>query len=318
MSEISKIEKPLLSICIPTYNRDTYLEKTINSIIGSKEFLEKKVEIVVSDNLSTDNTEKICNAFKKNFDNFYYYRNEKNIQDENFPKVLSLAHGSYRKLSNDSHIYLKDSLNKMCKIVEEYKDRKPYIYWAIAKFTTTAKTKKKESLSFEKFLLTAGEHITNILSFGLWEEDRAILSDTGACKMKLWQADATLKLASKSKNIIIYNDILVSEQMVQNKDVSYDVFKVFHDNYLSIVGKYTKDKNILLELEKNMLFDTFFHWRLKWDDDKSIIKFDKEKENLPKQIEKVYEKRLYYVLYLVKINLAKTCRKIKRFLAVKY
>ena len=42
--------QPLVSICIPTYNRAECLKETIESIICQPEFLEGKVEIVVSDN----------------------------------------------------------------------------------------------------------------------------------------------------------------------------------------------------------------------------------------------------------------------------
>lgn len=305
--------KPLLSICIPTYNRDIYLKKSIESLIVSSDFLNKRIEIVVSDNLSTDNTQSICKAFEEKYDNFHYYRNEQNIYDENFPKVLSYAKGTYRKLSNDSHIYEKDAVRKICAIIEKYEFVKPYIYWAIAKWTTAKKTKMEEKVSFDDFLLIAGEHITNILSFGLWEDEcDEILGDLSCCKLKLWQACATLKLASKNSNIIIYNEDLVKEQKVLNKEVSYDVFNIFHDNYLSIVSKYENDGKQIDKIEKRMLFDTFYHWRLKWDDEKTNIKFNKKNENLPLQIKNTYEKKPYYWLYVLKLNLAKTCRKIKR------
>lgn len=56
---------PLLSICIPTYNRSTYLRESIESIIHQSEFISGDVEIVISDNASTDNTENIGNGIRK-------------------------------------------------------------------------------------------------------------------------------------------------------------------------------------------------------------------------------------------------------------
>lgn len=55
--------QPLLSICIPTYNRSQYLKETIDSIIGQEEFKSENVEIVISDNCSTDDTEIVCKKY---------------------------------------------------------------------------------------------------------------------------------------------------------------------------------------------------------------------------------------------------------------
>lgn len=46
-------KKPLLSICIPTYNRAEYLEKSLESIIRQSEFHSDDVDVVISDNCST-------------------------------------------------------------------------------------------------------------------------------------------------------------------------------------------------------------------------------------------------------------------------
>ena len=52
----------LLSICIPTYNRETYLAKTLDSIVNQNIFLSSDdINIVISDNCSTDGTEALVN-----------------------------------------------------------------------------------------------------------------------------------------------------------------------------------------------------------------------------------------------------------------
>src|SRR5574344_946053 len=100
-------KKPLLSICIPTYNRADYLDKTIQSIVLQKEFatFPDKVELVISDNASTDNTEEIVAKYLLKYTNVHYYKNKNNIRDKNFPLVLSRASGMLRKLCNDTLCY---------------------------------------------------------------------------------------------------------------------------------------------------------------------------------------------------------------------
>lgn len=59
--------QPLLSICIPTYNRACYLWRTLNSITTQKGFLFTDfIEIIISDNCSDDATEEVCMEFVKN------------------------------------------------------------------------------------------------------------------------------------------------------------------------------------------------------------------------------------------------------------
>ncbi|MBQ3834188.1 MAG: glycosyltransferase family 2 protein, partial [Elusimicrobia bacterium] len=89
-------EEPLLSICIPTYNRAEYLTQILNSIVENEGF-GKDVEVVISDNCSTDNTEEVCKIFTEKYSNIKYFKqpNPTYIADQNFIDVLSLAKGKY-------------------------------------------------------------------------------------------------------------------------------------------------------------------------------------------------------------------------------
>ena len=100
---------PLLSICIPTRNRAAFLYRTLRSITQTSVFQNgNEVEIVVSDNASTDATPEIAKVFTDKYgDKIIYSRNEQDIADKNFEKSLRLAHGMFRKLNNDTFcIYL--------------------------------------------------------------------------------------------------------------------------------------------------------------------------------------------------------------------
>ena len=52
--------KPLVSVCIPTYNKARYLRKSLDSIINQT---YGNLEIIISDNASPDNTEEIIKSF---------------------------------------------------------------------------------------------------------------------------------------------------------------------------------------------------------------------------------------------------------------
>lgn len=83
-----------LSICIPTYNRSKYLPELIESIMSQSEGSD--VEIVISDNASTDNTEEVLNPFLRKYKNIVYSVSENNAgPDRNFFRAVSLANAEY-------------------------------------------------------------------------------------------------------------------------------------------------------------------------------------------------------------------------------
>ena len=85
--------KKRLSICIPTFNRSTYLRETLDSILPQA---TKEIEVVVSDNASTDSTGELIRSIHGKFPNFVYFRWPKNMgPDENYQKVIDLASGDY-------------------------------------------------------------------------------------------------------------------------------------------------------------------------------------------------------------------------------
>ena len=87
----------LLSICIPTYNRESRLEKTIDNIISQALEFRDKVEICISDNASTDGTKKVITKFKEKYPDLVKYNvNEENLgYDRNLLKVVLMAKGRF-------------------------------------------------------------------------------------------------------------------------------------------------------------------------------------------------------------------------------
>ncbi|HEX6227368.1 MAG TPA: glycosyltransferase family 2 protein [Chryseolinea sp.] len=71
----------LLTIAIPTYNRAKLLDTQLSWLAGAVKGFENEIEIFVSDNCSTDNTQDIIKKWKENLTNFTFKscRNSENI-----------------------------------------------------------------------------------------------------------------------------------------------------------------------------------------------------------------------------------------------
>lgn len=116
------MEKPLLSICIPTYNRAHYLKDCITSIevqLRENPHLRPLVEVVISDNASTDTTKEVAQSFSSLFTHFVYTANEQNIGfDRNVYNVVSHAHGTYCWYLGDDDTLVNGSIDFVIKKLE--------------------------------------------------------------------------------------------------------------------------------------------------------------------------------------------------------
>jgi len=98
----------LLSVTIPTYNRASFLDANLAQL--KQELLKVKsnnIEIIVSDNCSTDNTEAIVSKYIKEGLPIRYVKNLENLGwGLNFFQCFNLAKGKYLIiLSDDDLIY---------------------------------------------------------------------------------------------------------------------------------------------------------------------------------------------------------------------
>lgn len=84
---------PLVSIGIPTYNRSAYIRKSIESVLIQD---YPNLEIIISDNASTDETEQICEEYSRQNQQIKYIRQPQNLGSfPNFRVVLQQASGEY-------------------------------------------------------------------------------------------------------------------------------------------------------------------------------------------------------------------------------
>ena len=69
---------PFVSIILPCYNEEEFIEATINSIFNSS-YPSEKIEILIIDGMSTDNSMKIINELTHNHDNIRFFKNKKQL-----------------------------------------------------------------------------------------------------------------------------------------------------------------------------------------------------------------------------------------------
>ena len=100
--------KPLLAICIPTYNRDYLLDKMLEKLCPICQDLS--IPIYISDNCSPDDTQLIISKYKGKYNVISYYQVENIGPDKNFEYLLRNVPAQYKWLLSDSSVILKDEL----------------------------------------------------------------------------------------------------------------------------------------------------------------------------------------------------------------
>ncbi len=85
--------KPLVSICIPAFNREDFIWRALESCIHQT---YKNIEIVVVDNASTDGTEDVVRKYVNRDSRISYHRNRTNIgSGRNFLECVKRASGEF-------------------------------------------------------------------------------------------------------------------------------------------------------------------------------------------------------------------------------
>ncbi|KQK27312.1 hypothetical protein AR438_03650 [Chryseobacterium aquaticum] len=101
----------LVSICIPTYNGEKYLNEALESV---KSQTYKNIEVIISDDSSTDSTLEICNKFKNEVDfPVHIYSHKPSGIGANWNYTIEKANGDYIKFLFQDDVMESECILKM-------------------------------------------------------------------------------------------------------------------------------------------------------------------------------------------------------------
>lgn len=113
--------KPVISICIPTYNRARFLDECLESIVRQFQNPEvmAAVNVFILDNQSSDNTTEVAEKFTSNFSNIQYIRDDQPRKlVPGIIKVASLADGDYIWVFSDDDIQTESTLQTILTFIK--------------------------------------------------------------------------------------------------------------------------------------------------------------------------------------------------------
>jgi glycosyltransferase involved in cell wall biosynthesis len=107
---------PLISVGMPVYNEEKFLAQALHSLLAQD---YANLEIIISDNASSDETENICREFAARDARIKYHRLSSNCGvAKNFQNVLKLAQGEYFMWASGHDLWSPNLISECINILE--------------------------------------------------------------------------------------------------------------------------------------------------------------------------------------------------------
>ncbi|MDX7991997.1 glycosyltransferase family 2 protein [Xenorhabdus littoralis] len=257
----------ILSICIPTYNRSLYLKRLLESLVHQINDNNLPVEILISDNSSTDNTSFLCEDYSKKFGFVHYSKNLKNLgPDKNFAKVFYSARGRFVWVMGDDDDIIDNGLQKLIPLLLREQNSaiiylEPKAISGDNKKRSNYKMGTNKELDFcifnynESFAKAVGIYFTFISSIII---NKALYPITLPMMDKLvgthllqlsWIFQA---LQKGNKFIYVKKPFVIGEP---DNSSGYNIFEVFSENLSRIAEHYfMNDPKILTSIKRASLY----------------------------------------------------------------
>lgn len=232
---MATMNRPYLSICIPTFRRLEILKKTLDSIYNNIETkLLSEFEVIVSDNDPNQSSKKIVDDYC--FKNIFYYRSCYEGFFNSF-NALKLGNGYCLKLHNNYSAFREGSLEKIIQEVKENMAEQTMIFY------TNGLLKPGKKLiysSFDIFLYNLSYFCTWSTGFSIWKKDFDNINFEDITLSRYFPQINILLAVSYKENFVINGEKYFNNQRIIKKG-GYDLFKVFLEDFLVLMlGSYEK------------------------------------------------------------------------------
>lgn len=259
------MSQPLLTIAIPTYNRAKLLDGCLSAIVSQIKLYGEQIEIIVSNNASTDNTEEVVIKHQELIPALRYLENEKNLgPDYNINMCFQAAKGKYVWIFSDDDILLSGYMSDIISLLNT--NNLGLIYLSSLWFEPA----DIPIIKYEKFSFTLYQNKTEFIKFvNYWFTfitgniiNKNLLIDNGFTyefhNTNLIQLGWILPVVFLSDNAVVNIPIVACRS---NNSGGYKIYKTFSTNFNYVMNVLLRDNKISKEskdiINENLINDFF-------------------------------------------------------------
>jgi len=119
MKENAQNAEPLVSICIPVFNGEKTIRKTLDSVIHQT---YKNLEIIIVDNCSTDSTVEIVQEFKDSRIRLILNDIHLPCGEDNWNRCFQYVHGEFVAIFHADDVYMPQMVSRQIETFKKYTD----------------------------------------------------------------------------------------------------------------------------------------------------------------------------------------------------
>jgi abequosyltransferase len=261
--------RPLLTIAIPTYNRSRFLAQLLE-VLAPQVAGEPRIELLISDNCSPDDTPDVVNSFRSKGLPIGYSRNEVNIgPDANFLRCYETARGEYVWLVGDDDVIIPGGVREVLETLQtrqydliyltplEFHDHYAY---SSARAPSGKVKEFRNAIDFALYVSTGFTFISGIIF-----RKTAIKGSQETVFRKyvgtnLLQLSWTFSILGGDPRCVCVLDRLIASR-VENSG-GYGAFGVFGTNLQAFVGDFFGSESPIGRAILNRTIQTWFPWAI--------------------------------------------------------
>lgn len=254
------MSKPLISVLIPLYNAETYIEETIQSVLLQT---YKNIEIIIVDDSSTDNSYKVAKSFESK--NIKVVRQKNQGPGAARNRAFELSNGEYIQYLDADDLLEVHKIEIQLEVFKKY-GNDTFVFGRVGEFYKTTDTVKYQTAEYYKSYDDPIAFISDywgyggmiqiascliprkkILEIGKWNEEWILNEDGEFISRILFQSK---KIVYESESILYYRKDNALSLNSQRTHKHFESQLASYDAYYNSAHKYLENKKIVVALAK--------------------------------------------------------------------
>lgn len=260
-----------ITVLIPIYNAEKTIEETIESLINQQNDQNLKIEILLLNDGSTDNSENICKQYADEYENIKYFAFENSGVSKTRNRGMDLAQGKYILFLDSDDIIAEDTIQENFNIFERYHDEADILAYPLYKYKNnkiiehprTKLHKETYLCDVDKFphfnQPTMNIIIKNLKNEKVYFDESMPYAEDVFFNINMIMR--TRKIIVSSKGKYLYRTNTISAVNKFRSPITAANFLM--DFYLLLIDKYQLNGKIPKYIQSVILYE--LNWRLKFD-----------------------------------------------------